>query len=95
MQESTAFTLTELPHVIAIIAIFASILLSASVRPKEAGKNAADLSNLQQLGFTQITQSNDNENVLAPDLTIWSSASAWVLRSWITATCPFPSQIVV
>jgi prepilin-type N-terminal cleavage/methylation domain-containing protein/prepilin-type processing-associated H-X9-DG protein len=62
-----AFTLIELLVVIAIIAILAALLLPALARAKEAGRRAADRSNLHQQGIALMVYAQDNNNLL-PDL---------------------------
>jgi prepilin-type N-terminal cleavage/methylation domain-containing protein/prepilin-type processing-associated H-X9-DG protein len=58
------FTLMELLLVIALIASLAALLLPAVSRTKEAGRGAACLSNLHQLGLSLQLYVQDNQNRL-------------------------------
>lgn len=58
------FTLVELLVVIAILGILASLLLPVLATAKNAGKKAACLSNLRQLGFAIHLYANENEGFI-------------------------------
>jgi prepilin-type N-terminal cleavage/methylation domain-containing protein len=54
-----AFTLIELLVVIAIIAILAAILFPVFAQAKAAAKNAANISNMKQIGLAERMYAND------------------------------------
>jgi prepilin-type N-terminal cleavage/methylation domain-containing protein/prepilin-type processing-associated H-X9-DG protein len=56
-----AFTLTELLVVIAVIAILAALLLPALASARAAGKRAACLSNLHQIGIAVRSYASDSD----------------------------------
>jgi prepilin-type N-terminal cleavage/methylation domain-containing protein len=59
-----AFTLIELLLVLAIIALLAGLVLPAVTRAKEAGRGAACLSNLHQIGVALQLYVQENNNRL-------------------------------
>lgn len=64
MRRSQGFTLVELLVVIAILAILASLLLPALAAAKAAGKKAACISNLRQVGIAVRVYADENEGLM-------------------------------
>ncbi|PYM11162.1 MAG: hypothetical protein DME18_14705 [Verrucomicrobia bacterium] len=64
MERKRAFTLVELLVVLAILGVLAGLLLPAFGKAKEAGRAAACLSNLHQLGIALQLYAQDNNNRL-------------------------------
>lgn len=58
------FTLIELLVTIAIVAILAALLLPALSSAKQAGRKAACLSNLRQIGLALTTYAHDNGDLI-------------------------------
>jgi len=61
-----AFTLIELLVVVAIISILAAILLPTLNKARDAGKRAACVSNLRQIGVALIMYASDNSSQAPP-----------------------------
>jgi prepilin-type N-terminal cleavage/methylation domain-containing protein/prepilin-type processing-associated H-X9-DG protein len=86
-----AFTLLELLVVIAIIATLAALLLPVLARSKEAGRSAACLGNLHQIGIALQLYVQDNNNRLPSmrDKVYGTNSVA------VTNTTPLPSVDLV
>lgn len=63
-RPSRGFTLIELLTVIAVIALLSALLLPTLSKAKEAGKRAACLSNLRQIGIAIHAYSIENDNLI-------------------------------
>lgn len=75
MKSIRAFTLIELLVVIAIIAILAAILFPVFAQAKAAAKKTSDLSNLKQLGLSQVMYAQDSDDV---SVTQYRDANGWL-----------------
>lgn len=76
-----AFTLIELLVAIAIIAIFAALLLPALARTKQKGQQVVCLSNLKEIGLAFEMYLNDHENHF-PDRRDLKSSLPGGYRPW-------------
>ena len=82
-MKKLAFTLIELLVVIAIIAILAAILFPVFAQAKLSAKKIAALSNVKQLGTSNLMYASDNDDMFAPgfkldDPTGWAGDALWV-----------------
>lgn len=78
-----AFTLIELLVVIAIIAILAAILFPVFSQAKTAAKNAADISNLKQIGEAEKLYSSDFDDNFVR-VGNWDSSNPDNFAGWVT-----------
>jgi len=86
MDRRKAFTLIELPVVIAIIAILMAILMPALQRAREQGQRAPCLSNLRQLTLAWILYADENDDRVVSSEAggTWTSqyGEPWVGVTW-------------
>lgn len=90
-----AFTLIELLVVIAIIAILAAILFPVFAQAKDSAKDTAALSNVKQLGLSQLMYSADYDDYLPLSATantagwnVWTGLVQPYTKNWQVAWHP-------
>jgi prepilin-type N-terminal cleavage/methylation domain-containing protein/prepilin-type processing-associated H-X9-DG protein len=93
MQHSKGFTLIELLVVIAIIAILAAILFPVFAQARTKARQAADLSNMRQLGLAMIMYAEDYDETYNPRTSVYpvncpgESGDRWDL--WMAFILPY------
>ena len=86
----SAFTLLEVLVVIAIVGVFAALLLPLYGGVKARGQQAACASNMRQIGTALLAYANENDGAL-PETT--HTVGVKVKKAWVYALKPFLANV--
>src|SRR3569833_3248874 len=90
MKKTSAFTLSELIIVLAVVGILAAILLPAFQKSREQSRMVACLSNERQIGTAMLQYTQDNDNYYPPSS---YGNGGWAIKNrWYDMVGPYIPQ---